>query len=147
MKKMSLYLLLPVSLAVAAMTGFAEPAEVDLDLSVMPASIAYAQMTAMQREPEAWIGQTLRIAGIFNDSEARQKGVVIVADRAGCCETSLDFICAEPFPWPDDYPELYSRIVLVGRYEPSAEGTGACCLTDAVIEVPWQNKECGQEEK
>ena len=136
MKKIWLFLALLSTLATAAMPGFTEPVEVDLDLSEMPASIAYAQMTAIQREPEVYIGQTLRIAGIFNYSEARQKGVVIVADRSGCCETSLDFICAEPVSYPDDYPELYSRFVLVGRYEPTADDTGVYCLTDAVIEVP-----------
>ena len=134
MKKILRFLTLLTALAVAATMGFAEPAGVDLDLSVMPASIAYAQMTAMQREPEAYIGQTLRVAGIFNYSEARQRGVVIVADSSGCCETSLDFICAEPISWPDDCPELYARIVLVGRYEPSPDDDGAYCLADAVIE-------------
>ena len=124
MKKMWLFLALMVTLSVTVMTGSAEHIEVDLDLSVMPASIAYAQMIAIQREPEAYIGQTIRISGVFNYSEARQRGVIIIADRSGCCETSLDFICAGPVFYPDDYPELYSHIVLTGRYAPSADGSG-----------------------
>lgn len=136
MKKMSLFMVLWAALVVAAISGFAEIAEVDLDLSIMPASVAYAQMTAIQREPEAYVGQTLRIAGVFNYSEARQRGVVIVADRSGCCETSIDFICVEPISYPENYPELYSRIVLIGCYELSTDDTGIYCLTDAIFEEP-----------
>lgn len=125
-------------LALAAMLapGFAEPAEVDLDLSEMPASVAYAQAIAMQREPEAYAGQVVRVAGIFNYSEARQRGVVIIADRSGCCETFMDFVCADELLYPDDYPELYAHFVLTGRLEQKDDGSGECFLADAVIEAP-----------
>ena len=39
-------------------------AEVDIDLSVMPASVAYAQATSMQKEPEDYVGKLVRIAGM-----------------------------------------------------------------------------------
>ena len=63
--------------AAMLMSGLAESADVDLDLSAMPASVAYAQALAMQRTPGDYAGQTVRIRGIFNYSEARQRGVVI----------------------------------------------------------------------
>ena len=123
-------------LALAAMLapGFAEPAEVDLDLSEMPASVAYAQAIAMQREPEAYAGQVVRVAGIFNYSEARERGVIIIADRSGCCETFMDFVCAEALSYPADSPDLDARFVLVGRFELKDDDSGECFLADAVIE-------------
>ena len=130
MKKLFPALLLILALLLPA--AGAEAAEVDL--SIMPASIAYAQALAMQRDPAEYEGQMFRISDVFNYSEARGKDVIIVIDRTGCCETSIDFTCADDLVWPDDYPELYSRIVVVGRYEP--DGDGAYILTDVVIEEP-----------
>ena len=123
-------------LALAAMLapGFAEPAEVDLDLSEMPASVAYAQAIAMQREPEAYAGQVVRVAGIFNYSEARQRGVVIIADRSGCCETFMDFVCADELLYPDDYPEAGKDITVVGTFTTYMEGSQQYCqLKDAEV--------------
>ena len=105
----------------------------DLDLSIMPASISYAQALSMLQEPQTYAGQTMRIAGVFNYSQTRQKGVLIIADRTGCCETSIDFVCGEERTYPEDYPALYSRIVVVGRFEPASEEE-AYCLADASIE-------------
>ena len=50
----------------AASEKSAAPAEVDIDLSVMPASVVYAQATSMQKEPEDYAGKLVRIAGTFN---------------------------------------------------------------------------------
>ncbi len=135
MKRTMLFLTL-LALVVLGLSAYAEPAEVDLDLSVMPVSIAYAQAVAIQREPESYAGQMLRIEGTFNYSEARQKGLVIVSGKSFCCETSLDFACAEPLCYPEDYPELYSHIIVVGRYDLSEEENGLYFLTDAIIETP-----------
>lgn len=134
MKKAILTLILAVALALTA-AGFAEAAPVDLDLSVMPASIAYAQAVAMQREPAEYLGKTVRVFGMFNYSEARQRGVVIIADTTGCCETSLDFSCAEALRFPDDYPELYARLTVVGVFTLCEGEEYPLQLTDVTIEA------------
>lgn len=136
MKRTFAAVILSLALMVMLAPGHAEPAEVDLDLSAMPASVAYAQALAMQRDPDDYAGQRVRVAGIFNYSEARERGVIIVADKTGCCETFFDFICADALAYPDDYPDLYARFVLVGRFEPSDDEVGGCYLADAVIEAP-----------
>lgn len=101
----------------------------------MPASIAYAQALAMQREPDEYLGQTVRIGGIFNYSEARQCGVVIINDNAGCCETSMDYSCSGDLRYPEDYPQLYSRFTVVGMISTCGEaGSPLLCLTDAELE-------------
>lgn len=134
MKRTVVWLAVLVTLACALSPALAEAEPVDLDLSIMPASVAYAQAIAFQRDPDAYLGQTLRIAGTFNYSEARGRGVVIIADTSGCCETSLDFACAEALCYPEDYPDLYSRFVVVGRLELIENGEGVCYLADAVME-------------
>lgn len=134
MKKIIRAFILSVSLLALLNISLAEPAAVDLDLSLMPTSVAYAQAIAMQREPDGYLGLTVRVGGIFNYSEARQRGVVIIADRSGCCETSLDFVCAGDPCFPDDYPELYSRITVVGIFSTEDGEENAFRLTDAVLE-------------
>ena len=132
MKKTIAILLLLAALVIPGPGALAEA--VDLDLSAMPAPIAYAQALSMQQESEAYLGQRVRVSGIFNYSEARQRGVVIIADRSGCCETSLDFACAGEVRYPGDYPELYARLTVVGVFTRCEDGGNAYELTDAVIE-------------
>lgn len=135
MKKAICVFILTALVSALAALGRAEPATVDLDLSTMPASIAYAQALAMQREPDEYLGLTVRIGGFFNYSEARQCGVVIINDTAGCCETSMDFSCADDVCYPEDYPQLYSRFTVVGVISMCGEaGDPLICLTDAELE-------------
>ena len=134
MKKTLCVLILIMALFHLTACGFAEPAIVDLDLSAMPASIAYAQAIAMQREPEDYLGMTVRVGGIFNYSEARQRGVIIIADTSGCCETSMDFSCAGGIHYPEDYPELYARLTIVGVFSICEDDDSLYQLKDAVIE-------------
>ena len=135
MKKAVLCFLLIAVMIAAMLPGFAETVEVDLDLSTMTTSIAYAQMVAILREPAAYVGKTLRIAGSFNYSELRQRAVIIVADKSACCETSLDFITAQDLAYPDDYPGLYKRFTVVGTLTASEEAEIGYLLADAVIEA------------
>ncbi len=134
MKKAIGVLILIMSLFNLTARGFAEPVNVDLDLSTMPASITYAQALAMQREPESYLGMTVRVGGIFNYSELRQRGVIIIADAAGCCETSMDFTCADDVHYPEDYPDLYARLTVVGVFSICEGNDGLYQLTDAIIE-------------
>ena len=135
MKKAINIIILALAISAMAAMALAEPAAVDLDLSAMPASVAYAQALAMQREPEEYLGRTVRIGGIFNYSEARQCGVVIVADTTGYCETSMDFSCADEIRYPEDYPPLYSRFTVVGVVSLCGEAESPLlCLTDAGLE-------------
>ncbi len=136
MKRRIAALILCAVLMAAAACAPAEGAAPDLDLSVMPASIAYAQAVAMLQDPASYVGKTVRVSGIFNYSALRGRGVVIVADRAGCCETSVDFVCADALVWPDDYPALYSRFTLTGVFDACEGEEGVYVLRDAVIEAP-----------
>ena len=100
MKKAVLCFLLIAVMIAAMLPGFAETVEVDLDLSTMTTSIAYAQMVAILRDPAAYVGKTLRIAGSFNYSELRQRAVIIVADKSACCGVKMAVIVtpiSEPF--------------------------------------------------
>ena len=130
MKKALLALMLCLALLPAAL---AQPLQdVDLELSDLPASMAYAQLVAMLRDPEAYANQWVRLSGVFNYSQARERGVVIVADTSGCCEAGLDLCCEAGLTFPDDYPELYSKIRVTGFLESDEDGT--CRLVDAVLE-------------
>ena len=135
MKKLICALILALAVSSLTALGLAEPQAVDLDLSAMPASIAYAQALSMQREPNECLGRMVRISGIFNYSEARQCGVVIIADTTGCCETSMDFSCADEIRYPEDYPPLYSRFTVAGVLSMCGDAEKPLlCLTDARLQ-------------
>ncbi len=136
MKKFFAVLAAFLVLAAVLPAARAELPEPDLDLSVMPASISYSQMVNMLKSPEEYVGKTVKVSGVFNYSEARGRGVIIVADRTMCCETSIDFARADPAVYPDDYPALYSRITLFGTFMPCEGEEGVYILSDAVIIDP-----------
>ena len=134
MRKMCFLLALLLLLTTAFATPAPDGLAVDLDLSIMPASIAYAQAVSLQQEPETYAGQMLRVSGVFNYSQLRERGVVIVMDNSGCCETSLEFTRAGAPAYSEDFPELYSRITVVGCWQRAEETDGAWILQDAVVE-------------
>lgn len=109
----------------------------DLDLSACSRGVIYAQMMQVANAPSEYEGQLIRLKGQFNYSEKQQVGRIIVVDVSGCCETSLDFYPAGTLNYPEDYPPLYSQILLTGRLTVDAENPERpCYFTDAVVE--WE---------
>ena len=107
---------------------------VDLDLSDFPANISFAQMTQALREPEEYLGKILRLRGRFNYGEQTQRSTVIIGDRSGCCEVSMEFECAEARAYPEEYPALYAEFIVTGRFEAfEREGETLFRLADAEL--------------
>lgn len=107
---------------------------IDIDLSVCNRGMTYAQMIQVCRTPEEYNGKLFRLKGKFNYSQTQELARIIFSDNTGCCEIAMVFIPAQPLIYPDDYPQLYSDIMITARLAAGQEDPDMpCCFTDAVL--------------
>lgn len=113
---------------------------VDLDLSELSSSIAYAQIYNMKYTPDDHIGKTVKIRGQFayyeNPDTKDRYFACVITDGTGCCSQELEFIPAGEHAYPDDYPAIDSEITVTGTCEVYEEnGYRYCYLANAAVEL------------
>ncbi len=113
---------------------------VDIDLSVMNADMIYATVYQFMIDPDSYIGKTIKIRGQYFASwyeETQQYyQYCFSADAAACCQQGLEFVLAGDYTYPDDYPEDYTEIEIVGCFTTYEElGQIYCKLADATMTV------------
>lgn len=133
-------LLFCLLLSGAAAAQASIPIQIDLDMSLMSGTVAYAQVYQMMYEPEAYLGKIIRVTGFFDAFEDRETGIVytscVIPDAAACCAQGLEFIWAGDHPWPEAYPEPGASLTVTGRFETYIEDNWMYLrLADA--EVEW----------
>ena len=121
-------------------TAAPEPLTVDLDLSVLSGTVVYAQVYNIMCDPQAYIGKVIKIAGYYDAFESTERDIVyhacVIPDATACCQQGIEFVWAGEHTYPDDYPELYSDIVVTGRLEEYDEdGVPYLHLVDAELIV------------
>ena len=89
-----------------------------MDLSAMSTTMAMAQLTAMQNEPDSFLGQTIKMRGTFavGYGETRNYYYCLIADATACCQQGLEFLW-NGHTFPDDYPEPGSEIIIEGVFD------------------------------
>lgn len=105
--------------AVAAATE--EPLVPDLDLSKLSGTVVYSQVYNMMAEPDAYLGQVIKMAGYYSAYEDKERGVVyhacVIPDATACCAQGIEFIWNGEHSWLADYPDEGTDIVVTGRLE------------------------------
>ena len=137
MKKALLTLTLALALSPAAL---ADTAEVDLDLTQFSGTLVYSQVYSMMEEPEAYLGQTVRVHGdfsYFQDPDTkREYFAVIIADATACCAQGIEFVWAGEHAYPDHYPPLYTPLTVTGVFG-TYEENGYLYVELQDAEVSW----------
>ena len=103
-----------------ATTVAATEKPVDLDLSKLSGTVVYSQVYDMMADPEAYMGQVVRVKGNFNyfkdEGTGQEYFAVVIADATACCAQGMEFIWAGNHTYPADYPELDSVITVTGTF-------------------------------
>lgn len=105
--------------ATAETTAAAEAAASErIDLTGMSSTMMMAQVTAMQFEPESFLGKTVKMQGTFlvGEGEDRNYYYCLVADAAACCQQGFEFLW-DGHVYPDDYPEPGTEIIVEGIFD------------------------------
>ena len=89
-----------------------------IDLTGMSSTMMMAQVTAMQYEPESFLGKTVKMQGTFlvGEGEVRNYYYCLVADAAACCQQGFEFLW-DGHVYPDDYPEPGTEIIVEGIFD------------------------------
>jgi hypothetical protein len=110
--------------------------EVDVDLTKMTSNMVYAEVYNMLVNPEAYIGKTIRMEGLYTVFEDEETGEVyhgcIVQDATACCASGIEFRSAKELVYPDEYPWEGEEILVIGVFDTYLDGEDLyCTLTDA----------------
>lgn len=102
---------------------------VDVDLTAMSKTMAYAQVADMYANPAAYANKTVRALGSFSTYEYGGGRVFscTVSDSAGCCSLRLDFVPADGLSYPRDYPAEGTEITVFGTFRSRTENGSVFC--------------------
>lgn len=114
---------------------------VDYDLTTMNSDMVYATVYQMMVEPDAYIGKTIRMDGLYYAGYAEQTDqhyhYCIIQDAMACCAQGLEFVWDDgSHVYPDEYPQDNTNVVVQGVFETYQKEDGNYCrLKDAALEV------------
>lgn len=110
--------------------------EVDVDISALSVTMAYAEVYAMTAYPDEYLGKTVKITGEFTTFTSGDSVyfVVLIMDETACCIQGIEFALEGDFVYPNDYPVEGETITVVGTYSLYEEdGVNYIELADAVM--------------
>ena len=113
--------------------------DVDLDLTKLSSTMVYSEVYNMVTEPDPYDGKTVRMHGtfdIFEDVDSGEYGYTcVIADATACCAQGIPFVRKGDYSFPEDYPDLWSEITVVGTFDiDESGGYKICRLVDSTIE-------------
>lgn len=107
----------PAATATPQPTATPSPDGVDIDLTRLSATMVFAEVAAMVRTPEDYLGKTVRMEGPLAVYEANPAlGIdyfytVVIQDATACCQQGMEFI------WPEGtLPEAGTGLVVTGTF-------------------------------
>ena len=110
---------------VRGMTGSGAAPEVDLDLTRLSSTMAYAALLNVVTEPEAYVGKMIKINGLFGSFQDRDGNIycgVTLMDPTACCASGLDCVLKSEYEYPKDYPAIGADVTIAGRFEVHRSG-------------------------
>lgn len=111
---------------------------VDLDITSLSGTMAYAQVYDMMFNYENYLGKTIKVSGLFNISTGIDGTIyttAYISDAAACCATGIEFEWAGDHIYPNDYPELGTEITATGIFDVYEESDNMyMTLRDAELE-------------
>lgn len=117
----------------------ANPEGIDIDLTVLSKNMVYAEVFNMMVTPDDYIGKTVKMEGMYTVYHDEATGKIyhacIIADATACCSQGIEFLLTDDYTYPDDYPEEFEDVCIVGVFDTYLEdGATYCTLKDARIE-------------
>lgn len=109
---------------------------VDLDMSVLSDTMAYAQAQIVSQSPQDYIGKVIKVKGKFGVSvgSAQNYYACLVGTDSTCCYVPIEFLWAGDHSYPADYPEQGADITVTGTFGTYKEGENEYIqLSDATL--------------
>ena len=120
----------------------AQAQKVDLDLSALSGTVVYSQVYDMVEDPEAYLGQTVKLKGnfsYFQDPDTQNEYfAAVIADATACCAQGIEFVWAGEHAYPRDYPPLDTMVTVTGTFG-TYEEDGYTYLQLSDADVTWES--------
>lgn len=104
---------------------------VDIDLTILSATVVYSEVYNMMYLPEEYIGKTIRMRGMFSSyhDEETDKSyyACIIQDATACCAQGIEFELEGEHSYPEDYPEEGEDVTVEGVFDTYTEGEYTYC--------------------
>ncbi|MBR4627890.1 MAG: hypothetical protein IKO47_09380 [Ruminococcus sp.] len=113
--------------------------DIDIDLTQLDSNMIYAQVYDMVYNGDKYLGKKVKVKGpfsYFKEDDGREFFAVLVSDATACCSQGIEFVLAEDHKYPEDYPEIGTKITVIGKFNYYKEDSYTYCqLIDADMEV------------
>ncbi|MBR4456516.1 MAG: hypothetical protein IKS32_09870 [Solobacterium sp.] len=111
---------------------------VDVDLTVLSATMVYSEVYNMLTQPDSYLGRSVRMHGQYTEHHNEMTGktyyACIILDATACCAQGMEFILTENYVYPQDYPKEGDMVTVAGIYDRYEEdGFPYYTLRDAVL--------------
>ena len=121
-------------------TTFAADENVDVDLTVLSATMVFSTVYDMLVDPDLFLGKVVKMNGLFTYYYDEENDLYyyacIILDATACCSSGMEFVLAGDYTFPDDFPEDGAEITVTGVYELYDEdGFTFCRLANASMVV------------
>ncbi|MBQ9443334.1 MAG: hypothetical protein IJU43_03445, partial [Lachnospiraceae bacterium] len=94
---------------------------IDIDLTALSKNMVYAEVFNMMVTPENYIGKTVKMEGMYTVYHDEATGKIyhacIIADATACCSQGIEFLLTDDYTYPDDYPEEFEDVCIVGVFD------------------------------
>ncbi len=117
---------------------------VDIDLTSMSSDMIYATVYQLLADAPSYVGKTIKMSGSyystwFEDTQ-QYYHFVLIKDALACCQQGMEFVWDDgSHAYPDEYPENYSEVVVIGTFETYKDNPDDqfeyCRLSNASMEV------------
>lgn len=111
---------------------------IDVDLTVLSSTMVYSQVYDMVYFPENYVGQTVKMEGIYthyhDDTTGKDYYACFIQDATACCAQGIEFELTDDYVYPDDYPEEGGYVCVSGTFDIYEEdGFTYCTLRNSTL--------------
>ena len=107
------------------------PEGVDVDLTILSATMVYSEVYNMMTSPQDYMGKTVKMRGTFDcyhdEATDRYYFACIIKDATACCAQGIEFELSGAHSYPNDYPSIGDTICVVGVFDTYREGDYTYC--------------------
>jgi len=115
-----------------------EKNEVDVDLTILSATMVYSEVYNIMLYPNEYVGKTIKMRGLYSvyydESVDKYYHACIISDATACCAQGIEFELKDEGQYPDENAMGIEEICVIGRFDTYQEDECTyCTLRDAVI--------------
>lgn len=104
---------------------------IDIDLTVLSSTMVFSEVYEIMVNPEACFGKVMKMKGFcaryYDNVTGNDYFACMIPDATACCQTGIEFVLADDYVFPDNYPEKDAEICIVEVFDVFQESDYRYC--------------------